>query len=198
MAGCAECVSTPSYILHVECQSREHTFTTLEILTWLSAFILGINPFRIFCTGLKLGMHTNEVADDWKYGHRVHRKLCHCSEGVFSEAVANERSTNRAPFQYKYCFSWYMDPHYWDRTVMRPSYLDNGNFYTGNKAHLQWNDPWMLVFNFLHSWLSTCPQFLNMFFNPLRTKFLRENINIYLHFMSFLHTDKTQVVEIPP
>ena len=34
--------------------------------------------------------------------------------------------------------------------------------------------------------------------NPLRAKFLRENINIYLHFMSFLHTDKTQVVEIPP
>ena len=28
--------------------------------------------------------------------------------------------------------------------------------------------------------------------------FLRENINIYLHFLSFLHTNKTQVVEIPP
>ena len=34
--------------------------------------------------------------------------------------------------------------------------------------------------------------------NPLHAKFLRENINIYLHFMSFLHTNKTQVVEIPP
>ena len=34
--------------------------------------------------------------------------------------------------------------------------------------------------------------------NPLRAKFLEENINIYLHFMSFLHADKTQVVEIPP
>ena len=34
-------------------------------------------------------------------------------------------------------------------------------------------------------------------FNPLRAKFLRENINIYLHFMSFLHTNKTQVIEIP-
>ena len=33
---------------------------------------------------------------------------------------------------------------------------------------------------------------------PLRAKFLRENINICLHFMSFLHTDKTHVVEIPP
>ena len=34
--------------------------------------------------------------------------------------------------------------------------------------------------------------------NPLRAKFLRENINIYLHFMSFLHINRTQVVEIPP
>ena len=35
-------------------------------------------------------------------------------------------------------------------------------------------------------------------FNPLRAKFFRENINIYLHFMSFLHTNKTHAVEIPP
>ena len=34
--------------------------------------------------------------------------------------------------------------------------------------------------------------------NPLRAIFFRENINIYLHFMSFLHTKKTQVLEIPP
>ena len=34
--------------------------------------------------------------------------------------------------------------------------------------------------------------------NPLRAEFLRYNINIYLHFMSFLHTNKTQVVDIPP
>ena len=34
--------------------------------------------------------------------------------------------------------------------------------------------------------------------NLLRAKFFRVNINIYLHFMSFLHTNKTQVVEIPP
>ena len=34
--------------------------------------------------------------------------------------------------------------------------------------------------------------------NPLRAKLLRENINMYLHFMSFLHTNKTQVAEIPP
>ena len=33
--------------------------------------------------------------------------------------------------------------------------------------------------------------------NPLHAKFFRGNINIYLHFMSFLHTNKTQVVEIP-
>ena len=35
-------------------------------------------------------------------------------------------------------------------------------------------------------------------FNPLRATFFRENINIYLHFVSFLHIDPTQVVEIRP
>ena len=34
--------------------------------------------------------------------------------------------------------------------------------------------------------------------NPLRAIFFKENIKIYLHFMSFLHMNKTQVVEIPP
>ena len=33
-------------------------------------------------------------------------------------------------------------------------------------------------------------------FNPLRAKFFRWNINIYLHFVSFLHIDTTQVLEI--
>ena len=32
--------------------------------------------------------------------------------------------------------------------------------------------------------------------NPLRANFFRGNINIYLHFVSFLHIDATQVVEI--
>ena len=34
--------------------------------------------------------------------------------------------------------------------------------------------------------------------NPLRAKFFRGSINIYLHFVSFLHIDTTQVVEILP
>ena len=34
--------------------------------------------------------------------------------------------------------------------------------------------------------------------NPLRAKFFRGNINIYLYFVSFLHIDGTQVVEIFP
>ena len=34
--------------------------------------------------------------------------------------------------------------------------------------------------------------------NPLRAKFFRGNINIYLHFVSFLHIDMAQVVEIFP
>ena len=34
--------------------------------------------------------------------------------------------------------------------------------------------------------------------NPLRAKFFRENINIYLHFVLYLHIDTMQVVEILP
>ena len=34
--------------------------------------------------------------------------------------------------------------------------------------------------------------------NPLRAKFFRGNINIYLHFVSFIHFDTTPVVEILP
>ena len=36
------------------------------------------------------------------------------------------------------------------------------------------------------------------FSNPLHAKICRGNINIYLHFVSFLHIDTTQVVEILP
>ena len=39
---------------------------------------------------------------------------------------------------------------------------------------------------------------LCVFLNPLRAIFFRENINIYLHFVSFRHIDATQVVEILP
>ena len=40
---------------------------------------------------------------------------------------------------------------------------------------------------------------INIFIlNPLHAKFFRGNINIYLHFVSFLHIDATQVVEILP
>ena len=35
-------------------------------------------------------------------------------------------------------------------------------------------------------------------FNPLHAKFVRGNKYIYSHFMSFLHIDMTQVVEIFP
>ena len=36
------------------------------------------------------------------------------------------------------------------------------------------------------------------FINPLRAKFFRGNINIYLHFMSLLHIDLTQVLQMLP
>ena len=42
------------------------------------------------------------------------------------------------------------------------------------------------------------PRYGDSHINPLRAKFFRGNINIYLHFVSFLHVDITQVVEILP
>ena len=33
----------------------------------------------------------------------------------------------------------YKNSHYKDKTVGRPSYLYNGNFYTGKKASLYWD-----------------------------------------------------------
>ena len=41
-----------------------------------------------------------------------------------------------------------------------------------------------------------CCGLVTVYFNPLSAKFFRGNINIYLHFVSFLHIDTTQVVEI--
>ena len=38
----------------------------------------------------------------------------------------------------------------------------------------------------------------NTHINPLRAKFFRGNINIYLHFMSLLHIDMAQVLKILP
>ena len=35
-------------------------------------------------------------------------------------------------------------------------------------------------------------------FNPLHAKFFRGNINIYLHFVLFLHIDTALVIEILP
>ena len=40
---------------------------------------------------------------------------------------------------------------------------------------------------------------LNMFdTNPLRAKFIKGNINMYLHLILFLHINMTQAAEIPP
>ena len=46
--------------------------------------------------------------------------------------------------------------------------------------------------------LSSATEFYIVVINPLRAKFFRGNINIYLHFVSFLHIDMTQVLKILP
>ena len=52
---------------------------------------------------------------------------------------------------------------------------------------------WETIGSICYLFKGTCKQF-----NPLRSKFLRGNIRIYLHFMSFLLINKTQVVEFLP
>ena len=42
-----------------------------------------------------------------------------------------------------------------------------------------------------------CTRVQTLTLNLLRAEFFRENINIYLHLMTFLQTNKTHVVEIP-
>ena len=55
-----------------------------------------------------------------------------------------------------------------------------------------------LLFSFSRDFKRNWLNLLLKFINPLRAKFIREDINIYFHFMSFLHTNKTHAVEIPP
>ena len=65
-------------------------------------------------------------------------------------------------------------------------YMGNRTYKTSNGTHRQSGaDQWPLSL----TWIN---------FNPLRAKFFRGNINLYLHFVSFLHVCTTQVVEILP
>ena len=59
-----------------------------------------------------------------------------------------------------------------------------------------WFDLQQIMRN-VHCFDELPPRCLNAF-NHLRTKFFRGNKNIYLHFVSFLHIDASQVVEILP
>ena len=57
--------------------------------------------------------------------------------------------------------------------------------------------PFCLLLHWSHE-CSSGDQTSKCLINPLRAKFFRGNINIYSHFVSFLHIDMTQVVEILP
>ena len=79
-----------------------------------------------------------------------------------------------------------------DDVIMWPCY--NGTLTVFQHVHqglfMFSKKPWLL-------WL-LCYWYLCITINPLRAKFFRGNINIYLYFVSFLHIDTTQVVEILP
>ena len=58
------------------------------------------------------------------------------------------------------------------------------------------------VHHFIQTWMCWCKNYncsICCFdINPLRAKFFKGNINIHLHFVSFLHIDMTQVLKILP
>ena len=51
------------------------------------------------------------------------------------------RTRNRASSQYNDRLSGYRDFHYKDKTVVRPSYLYNGNSYSGKTTSVHWHGP---------------------------------------------------------
>ena len=105
--------------------------------------------------------------------------------------------------------------------VLRLSYLQNGISYTGKTTSLYWIGALVLNSEIERELVCCCTAVpsadmslttqaklvlvfheKNVIFlchlNPLRAKFFRGNINIYLHFVSFLQIDVTQVFEILP
>ena len=117
----------------------------------------------------------------------------------------------------------YRKSHCGDKTVIRLSYLDNGISYTGKMTSLYWISPPGLLYQ-QGMWkkkktLHWCPGSMHWQgisshdidlvlleysvprtwgINPLHAKLFWGNINIYLHFMSFLHIDLTQVLKTLP
>ena len=84
--------------------------------------------------------------------------------------------------------------------------LDNGSALNRRQAIWQFGPELRFRITRFHVFLASCGTSLIqhifpwIYLNPVRAKFFRGNINIYIyfHFVSFLQIDKTQVVEILP
>ena len=85
----------------------------------------------------------------------------------------------------------------WKSSCIWKCLLQNVHYFAEGIMSLKMYNFLPLVWYMLYLFLYCVPRII-FIVNPLRAKFLRENINIYLHFMSSLHTDKTPIVEIPP
>ena len=65
---------------------------------------------------------------------------------IFAQWVSNVMLMGtRALSQYKDSLSMYGDFHYKDKKVVRPSYLYNGNSYTGKSVSLYWDGPQVVL-----------------------------------------------------
>ena len=75
-------------------------------------------------------------------GYMLHVLLCSCWAYNALWLKALTAAYTWALFQYKKRLSRYEDFHYKDKTVVRPSYLYNGNSYAGRTASLCWDSHW--------------------------------------------------------
>ena len=115
---------------------------------------------------------------------------------IFSPHGAPEKTVSERIFAFSN-----MSQH-WDGTVSQ-----NHSMWKQGPIYPVYSMPWFLMTDTRIQGINShgidlvCPEYSGFSIrrvNPLRAKFFGENINTYLHFMSFLHTNKTQVVEIPP
>ena len=107
---------------------------------------------------------------------------------------------------WSFCQALNMLKHYWvtmySMFSLFPGWAEAGQ----QKEESSYTDlalfEWRRVRNSFNLTLSfhchPCALFNIPLLNPLHAKFFRGNINVYLHFVSFLHIDTMQVFEILP
>ena len=150
-------ISTNSTAWSTESHDRlgtQNTTRHYSDITWawwhLKSQATGLFFFqKFFCAGSKQnikpcitgplwGESTSAWLTCWPGGTR-HQSIS--SHGTDLVLPCYPGLSTRAPFQYRYSLSRCGDSQVKDKTVVGPSYLYNGNPYTGKTISLYWDDP---------------------------------------------------------